>query len=303
MNRILSFMYFIAFNYSKRKVDYINYCKLIAYKPQYEGVFPLQNNCLYGNYQAIKIIEKKHLLAIFNYYVEHGVVFNDSIGSIKGLSKRVKTIYTFSKERTKIIKAHFPDKHIVPIGPYIYMVPFFKKKSELDRMKAIAGKTLVVFPAHGLDIVKAQYDEEAFLKEIKSVAIQFETVYICLHYIDILKGKDKQYASLGYKVLCAGHKLDIHFINRLKDIIYLSDMTMSNSLGTHLGYSVCMHRPHYYYKQKIVISCIDEVQNQYENKESAAKEIISVEASSLFTIDHAITNKHLKFVYKYWGVF
>lgn len=303
MKQILSLLYFFFFNMRKRHVDFTQVDSLTAYNHKFEGFFPGCNNFLYGNLQAACILEKKK---IFNmqYYIEHGVVFNDSIGSVKGLPKRIKQIYTFSQKRATILQTYYPYKKITALGPYIQNVPFFKRKSELDELKRMNGKTLVVFPVHSIPTNEAKFDENAFLEEIEKVAKSFNKIYICLHYLDIQKSKDLLYRSKGFDIICAGHKYDIHFINRLKDIIYLSDLTMSNSLGTHLGYSICLHRPHYYYHQNIEIkNGENEDNNQYEAKEAIAKEKIQHEASRLFTINHEITSLHYSFVFTYWGVF
>lgn len=303
MKRILSLLYFFFFNLRKRYVDFMQTDSLVAYNHRFEGKFPGQNNFMYGNLQAVHVLEKKSIFNV-NFYIEHGVVFNDSIGSVRYLPKRIKQVYTYSERRAAILQSHYPQKKVIALGPYILNIPFFKRKSELDKLKKTNGKTLVVFPVHSLPTNEAIFDEDSFFKEIDKVAKTFNKVYICLHYLDILKSKDILYRNKGFDIVCAGHKYDIHFINRLKDIIYLSDVTMSNSLGTHLGYSICLHRPHYFYHQNVEIKeGADERQNQYEIKEAMAKEQIKNEASRLFTVNHEITALHYSFVFKYWGFF
>lgn len=303
MKKIISLLYFIYFNKKVRNLDYFNFHKLITYNPNYEQDFPLKNNMLYGNFKAAITLEKQSKLS-FDYYIEHGIIFSKQIGAAAYIPPRIKKIYTFSNQRAKLLQTYYPNKEIVAIGAYILNIPFFKKKSILDKLKQKNGKTLIVFPVHSLPMVNAQFDQENFTNEIIKVSQNFNKTYICLHYVDILNGKSKLYENLGFEVLCAGHKLDTRFINRLKDIIYLSDHTMSNSIGTHLGYSIVMNRPHYFYYQQIKTTTINnKFQENYENVENKEKERLSIQAKKLFTLNHIITEEHIKFIKEYWGNF
>ena len=258
---------------------------------------------LYGNFKAPVLLEKQSKYS-FNYYIEHGLIFSEQIGAANYIPSRVNRVYTFNLHRVKLLQTYYPNKKIIAIGPYIINAAFFKKKSELDKLKQKNGKTLVVFPVHSLPTVNAQFDQKSFTNEIIKVSQQFDKTYICLHYVDILNGKSELYTKLGFEVVCAGHKLDTNFINRLKDIIYLSDHTMSNSIGTHLGYSIVMNRPHYFYYQAIrTITVEDKNQENYESLENLEKEKLSEEVKNLFTLNHKLTEKHLNFIKRYWGFF
>ena len=46
-------------------------------------------------------------------------------------------------------------------------------------------------------------------------------------------------------MVCAGHAYDPHFLDRLRTLIELSDITLSNNLGTHIGYCVSLGKPHW----------------------------------------------------------
>ena len=52
-------------------------------------------------------------------------------------------------------------------------------------------------------------------------------------------------------VVTAGYIMDPLFLSRLKSIIQLSDLTMSNNVGTHLGYCIYLNKPHWIVRQKI----------------------------------------------------
>lgn len=74
---------------------------------------------------------------------------------------------------------------------------------------------------------------------------------IYLYWKDAVLGKDKEYMDNGFTIVTAGYQSDFRFLKRLKTFIKLSDFTMSNAVGTHVGYCVVLDKPHYIFSQKI----------------------------------------------------
>lgn len=58
----------------------------------------------------------------------------------------------------------------------------------------------------------------------------------------------------GYTIVCPGNRFDPRFLSYQRDMIELSGMTMSNDLGTHIGYIVALNGPHYMFKQKVELN-------------------------------------------------
>jgi hypothetical protein len=131
-----------------------------------------------------------------------------------------------------------------------------------------------------------------------------------MYYIDILNNNCCQnYIDAGFKIVTAGNIFDINFIRRLKSIISLADLTVANSIGTHLGYCIYMGKPHYIYNQKV-----DYVSSKDSNVIVSSNRIRN--ANQLITLDHErdeiyrcfsnvsliISDEQRKCVDKYWGV-
>lgn len=57
--------------------------------------------------------------------------------------------------------------------------------------------------------------------------------------------------------MSSGHRYDYYFLSRQKTMIKLADMTMSNSLGTHLAYCTYLQKPHWIIRQKIDSKALD----------------------------------------------
>ena len=275
-------------------------------------------NLIYGNYKAINDQKASHFHFLSD-YAEHGIVFSESPGTIQTIPpskiNKIKNIYTFSDRRCKIIRNYLETTYpnicnkikLHAIGPYILHVNSFYNEKELNSIKNKLGKTLIVFPVHSLFNVEVSYDWNSFIQDIKNAGKEFNSIIICLHFIDVINGKAPLYEKQGFKVVTAGYSNDPLFINRLKSIIEISDMTMSNALGTHIGYSIALNRPHYFCGQNISHNCTDKnvsYQANYEEIENNEKKRITQTFIDLFgKISFHITEEQKDIVKKYWGTF
>ena len=77
-----------------------------------------------------------------------------------------------------------------------------------------------------------------------------------------------------------------------KDLIMLSDMMLTNGLGTHIGYSICLGKPVFFYNQKTYVN--SESKNSLSDTES---EFIKEFGDFSFSI----SNAQEKLVKEYWG--
>lgn len=181
--------------------------------------------------------------------IEHGPFFGNFIWP-QDIENSLPAIITFSKTRAQILikKTH---KKIFSIGPYIHYANYYATKRRLATEKKKLGNNLLVFPVHSTNEVQREYDIDELCQEIKKVGKSFDTIRICLYWKDIKRGLVSIYEKYGFTCVTAGHVFDPVFLSRLKSMVYLSSATMSNSVGTQLGYSVFMKKPHYIFRQKV----------------------------------------------------
>ncbi len=129
-----------------------------------------------------------------------------------------------------------------------------------------------------------------------------------MYWRDIEIGKHIKYENKGYIIVSAGHRdNNDYFLDRLKTIIELSDMTISNSLGTHVGYCVFLGKPHHIYSQEIKIEA-DSVQDfniEMNSRGTDFEKYYSFEKMSfnrLFSqYKEQITKEQINLCNKYWG--
>jgi hypothetical protein len=121
------------------------------------------------------------------------------------------------------------------------------------------------------------------------------------------------YKKYGFECVTAGHIYDFNFLPRLKSIISNADVTMSNEIGTHIGYCIYMQKPHYYYKMKckdIVSSKLEDVNPEISLVEDAKKRLKLAEhdnnTKTLQDIfgkyQEVISDNQYDIVNKLWGV-
>lgn len=290
----------------RAKCDYFDVDSFMTDLPLYG--FPdlpgIQGNKCYGNYNVLQ-----HALG-YDFHprsmVEHGLYFAEYVIEGECTMDCIDTIYTYSNYRKNAILKHFGgkiDKEIITVGPYIQYAPNFKTKSELAALKANLGKVLLVFPSHSFADEDAIYDFNEFSKCIDEMAVSYDSVLISMLGYDIQQGLDKQYRDKGYKIVSSGTRNDPYFLSRQRDLMELADMTVSNDVGTHIGYSICLGTPHYIFDQKITAikkaasaHASDYLQNTREREYAEIKSVFN-------SREPVITPEQIAMVKKYWGEF
>jgi hypothetical protein len=82
---------------------------------------------------------------------------------------------------------------------------------------------------------------------------------------------------------------------------------MSNSIGTHIGYSICMDKPHYLFYQPIgynFCNNLSDKNKEFQLCEIMEKQTLSLEFAEIFgAFSWNITQKQINICKKYWGEF
>lgn len=177
----------------------------------------------------------------FKFVNEHGVFLTEQVSEAE-LETNLPSFVTYSDYRVNVLKKY--KKNVFKIGPFIHYVPHFLTPEKIASEKKRLGKNILIFHGHSLKSLIQKYNDGWFMKKVKNVAKDFDTIRVCLYWIDIQLGMHKYYQNLGFECVTAGHILDPFFVPRLKSIIEIADLTTSNDAGTHVGYSIYMNKPH-----------------------------------------------------------
>lgn len=206
--------------------------------PYYADLSP--NTSYYGIMYQIK---KYAGIEGFCYYnVEHGLYLGEYVEK-ESLGKAIKGTITFSKIRQKYLEKKNVNK-IITIGPYIHYAENYYTEGKRRKIKKELGRVLLTFPPHSTKNVQATYNTEIFIKRLRDMSRDYDTTMVCMFYKDILSGAYKPYEKAGFKIVTSGNIYDYNFLSRQKEIIGLSDYTVSASVGTHIGYCLYMGKEH-----------------------------------------------------------
>jgi hypothetical protein len=206
----------------------------------------------YGNREAVERLLGTKVRG----YVEHGLYLGEFVPD-RLRYMPFETIYTYGPYRKRVLEAYLREhglkKKIVTAGPYILGAPSYYPDAKIRELRKRRGKTLLFFPSHSIEDLRARYRQEETLDLLHRLRERhrFETVTVCFYWNDLLEGRDTPYRKRGFEIVTAGHREDPRFLSRLRTIIELSDMTASNGLGTHLGYCVALGKAHYLMRQEV----------------------------------------------------
>ena len=209
-------------------------------------------NINYGTYYGIEYSLKEFAGFPKDYeikaFFDHGITFTSALEAGLRIHESLPTI-TSSKFRKNNILSH-KNNGVYSIGPYIAYAKSLLNKSQLRKEKKKLGKNLLVFPMHSTVETHYNFELENFTNEILKFSPDFDSVTVCLYWKDVLRGLDKYYNDLNFNTVTAGYMTDPLFLKRLKSIIELSDMTISNSVSSHTGYCIYLNKPHIFIPSK-----------------------------------------------------
>lgn len=264
------------------------------FSPFTEELHPV--NDWYGNARNFKLYMGLPQTYQFKFVNEHGVFLTEQVARSE-LESDLPSFVTYSDFRVGVLKKY--KKNVFKVGNFIHYANHFYTKEKIAQEKKRLGKNILVFPGHSLKELKQKYKNDFFIKNIKKVAKNFKTVRVCLYWIDIQHGLHKFYQSLGYECVTAGHILDPNFVPRLKSLIEIADLTISNDAGTHIGFSVYMNKPHLVFHKFPKLQTSKKWQEQISDLWSSKPYLETLDAFSQVRFN--ITKKQQDIIHRYFG--
>lgn len=267
----------------------ISFSYLRAYTPEIN-----ENNDLYGMaYNLKKYTGIKQEVAL-KASIEHGASIGNYIWEMD-IANKLPYLLTLSQYRVGIITKK-TNKKAEAIGPILHYSKGYMTDNQIKEKKYILGKNLTFFPAHSSHLESVNQNYSELCKQIKKISSNFDTVTICAYWKNYLDGEIEIFKKNGFKCVSAGHIFDPYFLPRLKSIIELSSVTASNEVGTILGYSISMNKPHF-------LIDLGKVKNRkldynYNTEEYELEKL----ANEFLKYTDKITKKQRDLVNFYWGL-
>lgn len=283
----------------RKRLDLFNYLEL-SKELSCNYIFEIKENNFYGN---AKVLSRNFPITSYT-RVEHGLYLGSVVPS-RNMAKNTNKIITLSEYRKNYIEKK-TDCEVICVGPYIQYAENLFSDEYMDRMKEILGRVLLVFPSHSIDALHASFNTDELIDTIKQYQTCFNTVLVCLYWKDIALGYAKLYEKAGFRVVTAGNIYDYYFLDRLRTIIELSDMTLSNNVGTHVGYCVSMNKPHYIFNSSVKyipgnVSAQREIKSRDNENYTSMKEAENEILDNFSNFQETISRKQIECVNYYWG--
>lgn len=154
---------------------------------------------------------------------------------------------------SRLVWEEIPNVSVHALGPYILYAKPLYTYPKLQRLKRRLGKTLLFFPVHASSDCKMPFDAHEAIRRLQVLKKQygFRTVLVCMYYMNLQQGEHLPYLQAGFQVVTAGSSNDPSFLSRLRSIIQLGDVGVTNAVGTHMGYCVSLGLPVYFLKMVI----------------------------------------------------
>lgn len=228
--------------------------------------------------------------------IEHGLILYNSILSDVRYTARMGCA-TFGEFRKSIIQKQY-NIPVFCVGPYIHYADEFYGAQQANEYRNRFGKTLLVFPMHSIKETEISVNQENFLKKIKSIACDYNTVLVNTYWWNINDKLIKRLKSEGYRIISCGLREDEDFLSRLKSYLLMSDLVIGDGIGTHIGYAVQVGTPFSYVECDSKITSFE--CKQIEKNRSFMEENCSI-IKKAFIGSESIGERERKICDYFWG--
>ena len=257
-----------------------------------------KSNDWYGAARTLKKYAGLGENSIFKANIEHGLYSVKEL-FIQDSQSDLPVMITIGTQRAAFLSKN-TNKKVYAIGPYIYYADDIDQK-KFEQEKKRLGKNLLVFAVHSTGISKVSYDINLLCKKIRKIGKDFDSVRVCLYWKDIEHGYTRFFKEQGFECVTAGYMLDPKFLSRLKTIIKLADLTVSQDMGTHIGYCILFNKPHFIIGDGHSYSGSDKAELELikRGENSAGYKKI---ASAFTRLRSDVSSYQLNIVNQYWGI-
>ncbi len=201
-------------------------------------------NDFYGHAHQLKLYAELPLDLPLPFTIEHGPMLPEQPVWEADLNSPHAFLATPSWERALVVNDRSP-KWSWALGPMIHYAKDALDPKDCAQERSRLGRNLLFFPIHPTHDISVEFNQRSLFDQLHSLKAHFDTIRICLYWIDIINGNGQAYIDRGYEVVSAGHIYDADFMPRLKSLIKMASMTASNYTGTSAYYSYYMGVPFY----------------------------------------------------------
>jgi hypothetical protein len=146
------------------------------------------------------------------------------------------------------------DRPVFETGPYIRYADSMLSGEEVARIRKEHGKILLVFPTHDSYFHKANWEGAAFRDFLKEKRKQFDSVFVCLYFLNLSKETLNAYRAVGSKIVTCGVRTDQDFVRKNLSLLEISDAVVVNSPSSSLSFAIALHKPILWFDSGITLN-------------------------------------------------
>ena len=200
-------------------------------------------NAYYGHASVLKRYAGLPQQRSLKVAVEHGIPIVRQVWT-EDVQAAMPVFLCATEERARAYSALVSNADAVAIGPMIhYAEPLADPQPPTGR--------LLAFPAHSTHHIAASWDPRAFADRLLRERGDWDEIVVCVYWRDVQAGLHRAFEDAGLRCVTAGHIYDQSFLARLRTIIESAEAVITNEVGSHLLYAVCLERPVRFIPQEI----------------------------------------------------
>lgn len=199
------------------------------------------SNDFYGHARAMKAYAGRPLNVSLKASMEHGAALVDKCWD-ELLRAPLPAVLVMSRFRKEVV-TRLTDKPVHVLGPFLHYAGHALPPEERTAQRQRLGRMLLAFPVHSSHNITIDCCVDSFCRKLERLGKDFDSIVVCVYWKDVLLGRADEYVQRGFEVVSCGHMFDLDFLPRLKTLLRLASLTVSNGLSTALGYSLSMNIP------------------------------------------------------------
>jgi len=174
--------------------------------------------------------------------IPHGVYLDDEHLFAGEAQTPLRAVFSFPGYRDAVWEAR-SNKTVIPsAAPFLYALELLRQKGWTLPEKR---EGTIVFPLHSSAVVDTDTDWARLAEELVSLPEEYQPVTTCVHWQDLARGREREFAGRGLRMVSAGHYSDPEFMFRLIHLMADHRFAASNEVASNLFYAVSMGLPYF----------------------------------------------------------
>lgn len=174
--------------------------------------------------------------------IPHGVYLDGDHLFEGEIEAPVPAVFSFPAYRDEVWAKRTDKLVIGSAAPFVYAVELMRSAGWA--MPERRSGT-IVFPMHSTATIETNTRWSRLADELVALPDEFQPVTVCLHWQDLARKREAEFARRGMRVVSAGHLTDQEFLFRMIHLMSQHRYAASNAVASNLFYAVWLGMPYF----------------------------------------------------------